>query len=173
MDVLRNRTAILLIVTGLTLGANAQTPLAACPGTSHAWQDELRCTKVLKVEAASKFFNADALVRELLKSKEFQELDYQVVRHTGDLARANAAHGPKPTAGQLLLRVTRKRFTSRFTVALVDPTSDRIFVSEESSSFGGTIEPDLAKSVIKWVMEANGRLPAKKASQTKPAKSGG
>ncbi len=124
---------------------------AECPG-GVPWQERLKCEKTLQIEKASRYFNADSLIRELVKSPDVQELGYQVIRHTGDLTSRG-----KPRREGLLLRVTRKRFTTRFTVSLVDTQTQQIYIAEESSSLGGSIEPDLAKSVVKWIRQANGR----------------
>ena len=169
MRISGNRIISILSVAGLTLAA--QSPGNSCASTpsnsESTWQEELRCTKVLQVEATSRFFNADALVRELLKSKDFQGLGYQAVKH----AASQPASGAKSRTGEMLLRVTRKKFTTRFTVALLNPASNRLYVSEESSSLGGDIEPDLAKSILKWIREANGIDPAKRKAESKPARS--
>jgi hypothetical protein len=163
MKVIGTHAIVTAIVSASVLAAQPAGDPCTVPATKAGtgrWQDELRCTKTLRVEAGSKFFNADALMRELLKSKDFQDLGYQAVKHTSEPSRRKP--GSLGIPNEMLLRVTRKRFTTRFTIALVSPATDRIYVSEEASSLGGDIEPDLAKSVLKWIREANGRTTEKK-----------
>lgn len=133
--------------------------------TSGKWQDELKCRKVFQVEAASKFFSAEALTSELARMPEFAELGYSILRYTADTAESRKLHNDSPVergyGDELMIRVTRKKLTTRFIVSIVDPVTTRVYVSEDSSSIGGEIEPKLAKTVMKWILEANGKTKAK------------
>jgi hypothetical protein len=156
--------ATLLACSLASYGQTQPCPAARSNGATARWQDELRCVKTLRVEVGSRFFNADALIRELLKSKDFQDLGYQAVKHTSDPSRRRTP-GSAVLPSELLLRVTRKKFTTRFTVSLVSPATDRIYVSDQASSLGGEIEPDLAKIILRWIREANGESAEKKSGQ--------
>ena len=148
-----------LPVVLVTLGAQAP-PASQCAADSgtRTWQRELQCRKQLRIDAASGFFSADDLARHLLANADFQALGYQLIKHE------TFPRAPRPANAEWLeIRVTRKKFTTRFTVALEDPKNGRLFISEQANSIGGEIEPKLARLVMKWILEANGKAATAKA----------
>jgi hypothetical protein len=95
----------------------------------------MRLARLLYVRPRSSWFNKEKLERELLKRKEFGELGLELTRSA-------------PNAN-LVLEITRKVFTTRFTCSIIEPSSDRVVGSATASSLGGEIEPHLADAIIK------------------------
>ncbi|HZS09722.1 MAG TPA: hypothetical protein VFD58_33155 [Blastocatellia bacterium] len=88
----------------------------------------------------SAYFNPEALERELLKRSEFKRWGMVVVRDRKE--------------ADLLAEVTRKKWTTRFTIRLIDPVNNHVLAAEEASSLGGEIEPKLADRFVKLIKEA-------------------
>ena len=105
----------------------------------------MRQARLLFVRPRSSWFNREKLERELLKRKEFGELGLEITR--------SASHA------ELILEITRKSFTTRFTCNIIEPTTQRIVAGTTVSSLGGELEPDLAGAIIKQF----------KAARSKPA----
>ena len=95
----------------------------------------MRLARLLYVRPRSTWFNKEKLERELLKRREFGELGLEITRKASD--------------ANLVLEVTRKTFTTRFTCSIIEPASERIVGSTTASSLGGEIEPHLADAIIK------------------------
>jgi hypothetical protein len=95
----------------------------------------MRLARLLYIRPRSSWFNKEKLERELLKRKEFGELGLELTRSA-------------PNAN-LVLEITRKVFTTRFTCSIIEPSSERIVGSTTASSLGGEIEPHLAEAIIK------------------------
>ncbi|HYE71739.1 MAG TPA: hypothetical protein VEF04_00350 [Blastocatellia bacterium] len=55
---------------------------------------------------------------------------------------------------ELIIEVTRKKFSTRFTISVIDPDTNLIIASDSDTSIGGTIEPKLASKFIKQVKAA-------------------
>jgi len=108
----------------------AQHRLAKMPAA-----EALREARLLYIRPRSSWFNSEKLERELLKRKEFGEMGLEITRS------ANFA--------DLILEITRKRFTTRFTCSIIEPGSERILAGATASSLGGEIEPHLADAILK------------------------
>lgn len=168
------RFFLLLAISALTaqsfaFGENAP----ACTGQEHSWRDVLRCHKSLDIQKGTHYFNRDALIRQILKDPAIDRLGYELINSTSTRRDESVGtrfpsseSGPKyakrDAASPLTIRVGRKRLTTRYTVSLIEPASDRVLISDSASSLGGEIEPDLAKIVVKWIREANHDLPETK-----------
>jgi hypothetical protein len=112
------------------LVTRAEDSLAELPAA-----EVMRLARLLYVRPRSSWFNKEKLERELLKRKEFAELGLEITRNA-------------PNAN-LILEITRKTFTTRFTCSIIEPSSERIVGSTTASSLGGEIEPHLAEAIIK------------------------
>jgi hypothetical protein len=108
----------------------AESSLAEMPAV-----EVMRLARLLYVRSRSSWFNQEKLERELLKRKEFGELGLELTRKVND--------------ANLVLEITRKTFTTRFTCSIIEPSSERIVGSATASSLGGEIEPHLAEVIIK------------------------
>ncbi|MFN7999925.1 MAG: DUF4136 domain-containing protein [Acidobacteriota bacterium] len=108
----------------------------------------LREAHVLYVQCESAWFNRESFERELLKRKEFDELGLALTR---DEKKAD-----------LIIKINRKIFTTRFTFSLVDTQTNRVVASDRASSLGGEIEPDLAKLLLKKFQAARQQTPPAK-----------
>lgn len=97
--------------------------------------EALRQARLLFIRARSSWFNREKLERELLKRREFGELGLEISRSVNHT--------------ELILEITRKRFTTRFTCSIIEPTTQRVLAGTTISSLGGEVEPDLAEAIIK------------------------
>jgi hypothetical protein len=97
--------------------------------------EALHKARLLFIRPRSSWFNREKLERELLKRKEFGEMGLEITRS------ANNA--------DLVLEITRKVFTTRFTCSIIEPSSERVLVATTASSLGGEIEPHLADAILK------------------------
>jgi len=100
----------------------------------------MREARLLYIRPKSSWFNKEKLERELLKRKEFGELGLEITRS------ANLS--------DLVLEITRKSFTTRFTCSIIEPTTERVVAGTTASSLGGEIEPHLADAIVKQFREA-------------------
>lgn len=105
----------------------------------------MRLARILYIRSRSAWFNTEKLERELLKRKEFGELGLEITRNG---KRAD-----------LILEITRKPLTTRFTCSFFEPSSERVVGATTASSLGGEIEPHLADAIVKQF----------KAARSKPA----
>lgn len=105
----------------------------------------MRKARLLYIRPRSSWFNREKLERELLKRKEFGELGLELTRS------ANLT--------DLVLEITRKTFTTRFTCSILEPGTQRVLAGATASSLGGEIEPHLADAILKQF----------KAARSKPA----
>jgi hypothetical protein len=106
--------------------------------------EALREARMLYIHQRSSRFNPEKLERELLKRKEFGEMGLELTRNAD---RAD-----------LMLEITRKRFTTRFTCSIIEPGSERVLAATTASSLGGEIEPHLAEAILKEFKAARGNL---------------
>jgi len=113
-----------------TKPASSASPLANLPAG-----EAMRKARLLFIRPRSSWFNREKLERELLKRKEFGEMGLELTRS------ANLA--------ELVLEITRKTFTTRFTCSIIEPTTERVLAGTTASSLGGEIEPHLADAIIK------------------------
>lgn len=164
-----------VILAGFAYATRSTNPLSVslpCPESSQAVQQDkqketkssqkinyftelsaaevMREAKVLYINQRSSRFNKEKLERELLKRREFGEMGLEITRNE-DLA-------------DLILDVTRKRFTTRFTCSFLEPTTERVVAGVTASSLGGEIEPHLADAIVKQFKEAR----KASAEETKP-----
>jgi hypothetical protein len=103
--------------------------------------EALRQARRLFIRPRSSRFNPEKLERELLKQKEFGALGLELTR--------NATHA------ELILEITRKRFTTRFTCSILEPASQRVVAAATASSLGGEIEPHLAAAILQQFKAAH------------------
>ena len=97
--------------------------------------EALRQARLLYIRPRSSFFNKEKLERELLKSKEFTDMGLEITRSM--------------TNADLVLEITRKRLTTRFTCNVIEPITQRVLAGTTASSLGGEIEPNLADAIVK------------------------
>ena len=107
--------------------------------------EALRQARLLAIRQRSSRFNPEKLERELLKQREFGELGLEITRNENQ--------------AELILEITRKRFTTRFTCSILEPASERVLAAATASSLGGEIEPHLAEAIVKQFSAAR-RPPA-------------
>lgn len=116
--------------------------------------EALRQARLLFIRPKSSFMNKEKLERELLKRKEFTEMGFEITR-----SHLNA---------DLILEITRKRLTTRFTCNVIEPVTQRILVGTTASSLGGEIEPNLADAIVKELKTKRGKLAAQPSEDKKP-----
>lgn len=104
----------------------------------------MRLARILYIRSRSSWFNTEKLERELLKRKEFGELGLEITRNG---KRAD-----------LILEVTRKPLTTRFTCSFFEPSSERVVAGTTASSLGGEIEPNLADTIVKQFKAVRSKL---------------
>ena len=107
--------------------------------------EALNKARLLFIRPRSGFFDKEKLERELLKRKEFGDMGLEITRSISN--------------ADLVLEVTRKRFTTRFTCNVIEPVTQRVLAGVTASSLGGEIEPHLADALVKEL----------KAKRSKPA----
>ena len=100
----------------------------------------LRSAKSIFIDAKSELMSTSAFERELLKLPEF-EVWGLTITHNKEKA-------------DLIVEVYRKRWTTRFTIIVIDPGTKSVLASCEESSLGGEIEPKLANCLIKILRSA-------------------
>jgi hypothetical protein len=98
-------------------------------------REVMKHARLLYFKARSSWYNADKLERELLKRKEFGELGLEITR--------------AEKYADLVMEISRKVLTTRFTCTMMEPRSKRIVGGTTASSLGGEIEPKLAEAIIK------------------------
>lgn len=103
----------------------------------------LQTARRLYIFQRSTFMNREAFERELLKRPECKEWEMVIVRN--------------PEEADLVLEVTRKKWTTRFTLSLVNPANNNLIASQEASSLGGEIEPKLAERFVRMIKTARAR----------------
>jgi len=106
---------------------NPVSELPAAEALNKAW--------LLFIRPRSGFFDKEKLERELLKRKEFGEMGLEITRSVN--------------TADLVLEVTRKRFTTRFTCNVIEPVTQRVLAGVTASSLGGEVEPHLADALVK------------------------
>lgn len=103
--------------------------------------EALLCTaKIIYLNIRSEYMNGEALERELLKRPEFHRFGMAITRN-----KENA---------ELIIEVTRKKFTTRFTLSIIDPDTNLVIASDSANSVGGTIEPKLADRFVKQLKKS-------------------
>lgn len=104
--------------------------------------EALRQARLLFIRPRSSFFNKEKLERELLKRKEFNEMGLEMTRSISN--------------ADLVLEITRKRLTTRFTCNVIEPITQRVLAGTTASSLGGEIEPNLADAIVKELKTKRG-----------------
>lgn len=107
--------------------------------------EALREARLIHIQMRSAFCEEEKLERELLKRKEFDELGLGLTRNRFKT--------------ELILEVTRKKFTTRFTCSIIEPTTERVLGAVTASSLGGEIEPHLAEAILKFFKAAREKQP--------------
>ena len=105
--------------------------------------EALQQARLLFIRPKSSFLNKEKLERELLKRKEFGEMKLEITR-----SHLNA---------DLILEITRKRLTTRFTCNVIEPVTQRVLAGTTASSLGGEIEPNLADAIVKELKAKRGK----------------
>lgn len=95
----------------------------------------MRSAKMIYIRIQSNYCNREELEKNLLQSKEFQMWGLAL---TQDEKEAD-----------LVLEVHRKRWTTRFTIAALNPHTKHLLASDSDTSLGGEIEPKLAQLFIR------------------------
>ncbi len=138
---------VITLLTGLLFGLLPALPIITQPQSqSPAVQSATKPASVLRtaskifVQAKSDFMDREALERELLKRSDFREWGMIITRNRVD--------------ADLLVEITRKKFTTRFTIRLIDPLTTHVLAADEASSLGGEIEPKLADRFVKLIKAA-------------------
>lgn len=116
--------------------------------------EALQQARLLFIRPRSSFFNKEKLERELLKRKEFGEMGLEITR-----SHLNA---------DLILEITRKRLTTRFTCNVVEPVTQRVLAGTTASSLGGEIEPNLADAIVKELKTKRAKPATPAAEEKKP-----
>jgi hypothetical protein len=83
---------------------------------------------------SSGFMSQKKLEEELLKRSEFRHWQMVITRNREE--------------AEMLLEITRKKFTTRFTLNIINARDSHIIASFSATSIGGTIEPKLAKGFV-------------------------
>ena len=111
----------------------------------------LRSAKTIFINARSEFMNAQAFERELMKLPEFDEWGLTLI------------HKKEPKEQvDLQVEVYRKRWTTRFTITVMDSDAKIVLATCEETSLGGEIEPKLARCLIKILRAAKARYTTEK-----------
>ncbi len=105
--------------------------------------EALNKARLLFIRPRSSFLNKEKLERELLKRKEFVEMGLEITR--------SASHA------DLVLEITRKKLTTRFTCNVIEPKTQRVLAGTTASSLGGEIEPNLADAIVKELKAKRGK----------------
>ena len=104
-------------------------------GNDRSVAEILSSARVVFIQGRSGFFDREALERELLKHPDFRAWELTLTKNI--------------EAADLVAEITRKKFTTRFTIRLIDPRSEHVIAAEQANSLGGTIEPKLADRLVK------------------------
>jgi hypothetical protein len=122
-------------------GGRRQERGAPAAGRSRETGPPLLCTaRIIYVHVRTNYMNGEALERELLKRPELRRWGMAVTR--------------KKEEAELIIEVTRKRYTTRFSISVVDADTDLVIASDSASSIGGTVEPKLAARFVRQVKAA-------------------
>jgi hypothetical protein len=141
-----NHVAVMVLAGVLPLagaqgGSRRQERSAPAPTRSRETGATLLCTaRIVYVNVRTDYMNGEALERELLKRPEFRRWGMAVTRQKEE--------------AELIVEVTRKRYTTRFSISVIDPDTELVIASDSASSIGGTIEPKLAERFVKQVKAA-------------------
>lgn len=130
--------ACLLLAAGL-LGfaaapARAQSDSAAKPSRPDPY-DALRNARTIFIRSKSVYFKAESLEQALVNRDEFQDWRMVVTRDEAD--------------ADLIVEVARKLFTNRFVYNVIDPRANRVLMGGRIGSLGGTVEGQIADSLVK------------------------
>ena len=114
----------------------------------------LQKARLLFIRPRSGFFDKDKLERELLKRKDFGDMGLEITRSVSN--------------ADLVLEITRKRFTTRFTCNVIEPVTERVLTGVTASSLGGEIEPHLAEALVKEFKAKRAKPATPAAEEKKP-----
>lgn len=116
--------------------------------------EALQKAHLLFIRPRSGFFDKDKLERELLKRKDFGDMGLEITRSVSN--------------ADLVLEITRKRFTTRFTCNVIEPITQRVLTGITASSLGGEIEPHLAEALVKEFKAKRAKPATPAAEEKKP-----
>lgn len=141
-----NHIAVMVLTGTLPLGSAQargirQEKNSSAPARSREMGTARLCTaRLIYINVRTEYMNGEALERELLKRAEFRRWGMAITR--------------KKEEAELIVEVTRKKFTTRFSISIIDADTDFVIAADSASSIGGTIEPKLADRFIKQVKTA-------------------
>jgi hypothetical protein len=116
--------------------AEKDEPEIVAPGAI----ETLRVAQTLVIKTKTNFFQPATLQQELLHREGFVKSGIQI---TVDDSKAD-----------LILEVTRKRFTTKFPYVVSDGHKGTLLLSGEVNSFGGTVEGKIADHLTKQLSSA-------------------
>lgn len=128
---------------------NRSTQISELPAA-----EALNKARLLFIRPKSSFLNKEKFERELLKRKEFTEMELEITR--------SVSHA------DLILEITRKRLTTRFTCNVIEPVTQRVLAGVTASSLGGEIEPNLAEALVKEFKAKRGKPTTQTTEAKKP-----
>jgi hypothetical protein len=130
-----------LPLAGAQAGSRPQEKSQPAEARARETGPPLLCTaRIVYVRVRTNYMNGEALERELLKRPEFRRWGMAVTR--------------KKEEAELIIEVTRKRYTTRFSVSVIDADTDLVIAGDSASSIGGTVEPKLAERFVRRVKAA-------------------
>lgn len=115
------------------------------PRASTDKESTLCRARVVLVHVRTDYMNREALERELLKRREFTGGGMTITRNREE--------------AELTIEVTRKIFTTRFTISLLNARTGHVIASDSANSIGGTIEPKLADRFVRQLKKACSEKP--------------
>jgi hypothetical protein len=138
-----------LLFTVSLISAQATGFLQQRPGTEQQASTDKESTlcraRVVFVHVRTDYMNREALERELLKRREFTEGGMTITRHREE--------------ADWVIEVTRKIFTTRFTISILSGRGGHVLASDSANSIGGAIEPKLADRFVKQLKKACSEKP--------------
>lgn len=128
------RLLLAACLLGLAAPAHAQSDNAAKPARPDPY-DALRNARTIFIRSKSAYFKPQSLEQALVNRDEFQDWGLVVTRDEAD--------------ADLVVEVARKLFTNRFVYNVIDPRANRVLMGGRIGSLGGTVEGQIADSLIK------------------------
>jgi hypothetical protein len=130
-----------LPLTGAQAASRRQEKSRPAEARARETGPPLLCTaRIVYVHVRTNYMNGEALERELLKRPELRRWGMAVTRNKEE--------------AELVVEVTRKRYTTRFSISVIDPDTDLVIASDSASSIAGTVEPKLAERFVRQVKSA-------------------
>ncbi len=129
--------------TVLTRARQSGVTFAVDPSASPAQPaGPLAAVRTILVDSDTDFCNSSVVEERLMADKRFAALGYELTR---DARKAD-----------LIVKVNRTTFTTKFTYTLLHPTTNAVLGSGRASSLFGTASGRIAKRVIDTLAKARG-----------------